>query len=494
MRKLYATIRRNERLAERRSPMFEKNRFAKFLLAFNVAFWAAYLIFIGVMLYVALSEEAPHMEPYHLLNSGLPVILLLDFLVRFLMQVPAQEVKPYLLLPVPRHKVVNLYLLRAGLNGFNLFWLFLFVPFSLLSVTRFYGLTGVLLYNLGIVLLMVANAYWSVLARSFIRQSAVWMLLPAGVYGVMALLEFLPDTGWTGRFFMDLGEGYILGSPLAFGLTLVCIGGLFLLNSRMQERFIFQELGRVEDKNVRISNYRFLDGYGLTGEYIRLELKLMFRNKMPKRQFWMFIVCMGILAGILVADAEESMSSNFGLVYCYSLLGLMTLSTILSSEGNYIDGLMVRKESLRELLHAKYYMQCVLLIIPFLMTLPAVFLTDHVTLLTLLAFVSFSMGCSFPMMMQLAVYNNRTINLNAAAMQKSGGNSAYQSLIMGCSFGVPLILIGIIRAFADADTTYLILLLMGLPGISLHKWWIENIYRRFRKRRYANMEGFRNTR
>lgn len=494
MRKLYATIRRNERLAERRSPMFEKNRFAKFLLAFNVAFWAAYLIFIGVMLYVALSEEAPHMEPYHLLNSGLPVILLLDFLVRFLMQVPAQEVKPYLLLPVPRHKVVNLYLLRAGLSGFNLFWLFLFVPFSLLSVTRFYGLTGVLLYNLGIVLLMVANAYWSVLARSFIRQSAVWMLLPAGVYGVMALLEFLPDTGWTGRFFMDLGEGYILGSPLAFGLTLVCIGGLFLLNSRMQERFIFQELGRVEDKNVRISNYRFLDGYGLTGEYIRLELKLMFRNKMPKRQFWMFIVCMGILAGILVADAEESMSSNFGLVYCYSLLGLMTLSTILSSEGNYIDGLMVRKESLRELLHAKYYMQCVLLIIPFLMTLPAVFLTDHVTLLTLLAFVSFSMGCSFPMMMQLAVYNNRTINLNAAAMQKSGGNSAYQSLIMGCSFGVPLILIGIIRAFADADTTYLILLLMGLPGIALHKWWIENIYRRFRKRRYANMEGFRNTR
>ena len=494
MRKLYATIRRNERLAERRSPMFEKNRFAKFLLAFNVAFWAAYLIFIGVMLYVALSEEAPHMEPYHLLNSGLPVILLLDFLVRFLMQVPAQEVKPYLLLPVPRHKVVNLYLLRAGLNGFNLFWLFLFVPFSLLSVTRFYGLTGVLLYNLGIVLLMVANAYWSVLARSFIRQSAVWMLLPAGVYGVMALLEFLPDTGWTGRFFMDLGEGYILGSPLAFGLTLVCIGGLFLLNSQMQERFIFQELGRVEDKNVRISNYRFLDGYGLTGEYIRLELKLMFRNKMPKRQFWMFIVCMGILAGILVADAEESMSSNFGLVYCYSLLGLMTLSTILSSEGNYIDGLMVRKESLRELLHAKYYMQCVLLIIPFLMTLPAVFLTDHVTLLTLLAFVSFSMGCSFPMMMQLAVYNNRTINLNAAAMQKSGGNSAYQSLIMGCSFGVPLILIGIIRAFADADTTYLILLLMGLPGIALHKWWIENIYRRFRKRRYANMEGFRNTR
>ena len=494
MRKLYATIRRNERLAERRSPMFEKNRFAKFLLAFNVAFWAAYLIFIGVMLYLALSEEAPHMEPYHLLNSGLPVILLLDFLVRFLMQVPAQEVKPYLLLPVPRHKVVNLYLLRAGLSGFNLFWLFLFVPFSLLSVTRFYGLTGVLLYNLGIVLLMVANAYWSVLARSFIRQSAVWMLLPAGVYGVMALLEFLPDTGWTGRFFMDLGEGYILGSPLAFGLTLVCIGGLFLLNSRMQERFIFQELGRVEDKNVRISNYRFLDGYGLTGEYIRLELKLMFRNKMPKRQFWMFIVCMGILAGILVADAEESMSSNFGLVYCYSLLGLMTLSTILSSEGNYIDGLMVRKESLRELLHAKYYMQCVLLIIPFLMTLPAVFLTDHVTLLTLLAFVSFSMGCSFPMMMQLAVYNNRTINLNAAAMQKSGGNSAYQSLIMGCSFGVPLILIGIIRAFADADTTYLILLLMGLPGIALHKWWIENIYRRFRKRRYANMEGFRNTR
>ena len=33
-----------------------------------------------------------------------------------------------------------------SLDFFNLFWLFLFVPFSIITVTKFYGISGVLTY------------------------------------------------------------------------------------------------------------------------------------------------------------------------------------------------------------------------------------------------------------------------------------------------------------------------------------------------------------
>ena len=82
---LFLEIRRNRKLAARRSPMFEKNRFAKVFMYCGIAFWAAYLLFIGVMLPFAFQESFPGMEPYHILNQGLVIILAIDFLIRFML-------------------------------------------------------------------------------------------------------------------------------------------------------------------------------------------------------------------------------------------------------------------------------------------------------------------------------------------------------------------------------------------------------------------------
>lgn len=100
---LLSIIRQNQKLAAKRNPAFDRNRFAKFLIYFMVAFWAAYLIFIGVMLSFAFEDIFPSMEPYHIMNQGLIYLLILDFLLRFMLQ-PAmsQEIKPYLLMPVKR--------------------------------------------------------------------------------------------------------------------------------------------------------------------------------------------------------------------------------------------------------------------------------------------------------------------------------------------------------------------------------------------------------
>ena len=100
---LFTIIRRNEKLAAKRSPMFDKNRFAKFLIYFMVAYWAALLLFMGVTLPSAFESAAPSMEPYHILNQGLIFVLITDFLVRFVIQTAtSHEIKPYLLMPVKK--------------------------------------------------------------------------------------------------------------------------------------------------------------------------------------------------------------------------------------------------------------------------------------------------------------------------------------------------------------------------------------------------------
>ena len=156
---LLTEIRRNQKLAAKRNPMYDRNRFAKFLIYLFTAFWAAYLVLIGVSLSFAFEEDIPGMEPYDALDSVLILFLLIDFLIRFLFPTPAQEIKPYLLLPVSRQRLINTLLVQVGLKLYNLFWLFLFVPFAALTAARYFGVAGVTGYAVGIWLLMTANAY-----------------------------------------------------------------------------------------------------------------------------------------------------------------------------------------------------------------------------------------------------------------------------------------------------------------------------------------------
>ena len=68
-----------------------------------VAFWAAYLIFIGITLALGLKEGIQNMEAYHVFNQFIIYLLFADFLLRFMGQpATSQEIKPYLLFPIKK--------------------------------------------------------------------------------------------------------------------------------------------------------------------------------------------------------------------------------------------------------------------------------------------------------------------------------------------------------------------------------------------------------
>ena len=96
--------------------------------------------------------------------------------------------------------------------------------------------------------------------------------------------------------------------------------------------------------------------------------------------------------------------------------------------------------------------------------------------------------------MQMAVYNNKTAPLNTNTIGKQQSNNMYQSLIVICAFSLPLLINKALTLFLDETTAYIILTILGLSGFVTHRYWIHNIYVRLMKRKYQNMEGFRNTR
>ena len=494
---LYKIIKQNQKLAEKRNPAFDTNRFAKFLIYFMVVYWAAIFLFLGVSLPFMFEGLVPNMEPYHIMNQGILYVMAGDFLMRFMAQPSvSQEIKPYLLMPVKRQKLISLLLLKSGLDGYNFIWFFVYVPFAFLTVIRFYGFGGMFLYLLGIWLIFVFNNYWYLLCKLLLGEKTLWLLLPTLVFGALGAAEFLLDGLPISRFTMDLGEGFIEGNPLSFLFVLACIGVMFLINLKLQQRMIYNELSKKEDTKIkRVSEYKFLDKYGEVGEYIRLELKLITRNKTVKTQFRMgLIVMLGFSFALAFTDVYDgSYMTSFICLYNYAVLPIMTLGQVMSFEGNYIDGLMSRKESIFNLLRAKYYLTTLIILVPFLIMMFPI-AKGKITLLAAIAYLIFVAGFVFFMLLQLAVYNTRTLPLNANLMKSNKSSNWIQGLVTGCAFMLPLLIDKLLSALLQEEVAHIILILIGLGFIATHNLWIKNIYKRFMKRRYKNMEEFRASR
>ena len=248
-------------------------------------------------------------------------------------------------------------------------------------------------------------------------------------------------------------------------------------------------------RQVRTNNMMFLDKLGVKGEYLKLELKSTMRNLVVRKQFLSGVICMLMLCVLFsFTDVYEGVPFMriFICVYCFTCLGVMTLTTIMCAEGNYMDGLMVRKETVLSLLKAKYYFHCLILIVPFLFSLMPI-LEGKITWLMALGCMFFTSGAVFPFIFQLAVYNDSTIHLNEK-LTRAGRDTKVQMLMSAAALFLPMMVMYVLVDLFDDQIASAVMMSLGLIGTVLHPLWLRNIYKRFMEHRYQNLDGFRNSR
>ncbi len=493
MKTLFKELRQQGKLADRRHPMYEKNKFGKFFAYFMAIFWLAYLVFFGTLF--AFTFDGGAVEPYHILNKGMLIVLVIDFMMRFVFQkTPTQEMKPYLLLPVKKNRVLDFLLLRSGLDTYNSVWLFLYVPFALFTVVKFYGFTGLITYNLGIYLLIILNNYWFLLCRTLLSEKFWWILLPTLVYGGLAVAEFVFDHQ-VSTFTMNLGDAFIEGNILAFLGVILAIGCMWIINRAVMSRLVYSEINKVQDtKVVTVSEYKFLERYGEVGEYFRLELKMLLRNKRTRSSLRTIALVVILFSGILsFSEIYDSLfMTSFIAIYSFVAFGTVILTQIMGYEGNYIDGLMTRKESIMNLLKAKYYFYSLMVLIPFILLIPAMIM-GKISLLTSITMMFFTTGVVYFMLFQMVPYNNKTVPLNEGLTGRQASGTGYQNIIGIASFGIPMMLYFSFNSIFGETLGQWILMGIGIAFTVTSSLWIKNIYSRFMVRRYKNMEGFRDS-
>lgn len=483
---LFRLLRKNINLSYRRSPAFEQNRWAKVLIGFGGLMFVAYLILYGVLIGMAADGEPG------LLIMSMLIILPIDFLLRFIFQTtPSMMVKPYILLPISRYSAIECFLLSSHISGFNFLWLGLFIPFAIIVLCAGASFLTTLYVVVLALLMIIINSQVYLFFRTLINRNILWIIPALLVYSIPFIPSLITMSTKTLEHTLDAMEKYSTAWWL-LPLALLVLCGLFMVNRHFQFKYVYEEISKQKEKQLkRVSQFAFFNRFGLIGEYLKIELKSNLRNKTMKQRCIMSLALV-VVFSLLIAYTDiydNPMMTNFWCLYCFAIYGMTALIKIMGQEGNYISLLMTQRENIISLLKAKYIFYCAVLIIPFLIMLPAVF-KGKFTLLMLFAYMLLVGGLIHFIIFQLAVYNKQTIPLQLKVTGKGNFENGIQIVIEMAALLLPGMIVGIGYFTVGLTATYIFMCVLGLAFIVTYPLWTRNIYNRMMKRRYENIEGF----
>ena len=485
---LFKLLRANNKLSYRRSPAFEQSQWAKLLMYIGGGIFAIYLIIYGAIIGFAAEGEAGSIIAFMIL------ILPIDFLLRFIFQTtPAMMVKPYILMPISRFTAIECFLASSHVSGYYLLWLAMFVPYSIVAIAGGAGFFSVLYVLLVSELLIILNSQVYLFFRTLVNRSVLWML-PALLLYAAPFLPLLIDKKWLNReldLLQEIGAAWWM-----LPLVLALIAGMFFVNRHFQFKYVYEEISKKKESELkRVSTFSFFNRFGIVGEYLKLELKSNLRNKVM-RQRTIMSLSLVIIFSLLIAYTDvydNLMMTNFWCLYCFAIYSVTSLIKIMGQEGNYIDLLMTRRESILSLLKAKFWFYVAVLVVPFVIMLPAVF-TGKFTLLMLFAYMLLTGGFIHFVIFQLAVYNKQTLPLQQKVTGKGNIENGMQIVIELVALLGPGIIVGVGYLLVGMTYTYLFMCALGLAFILTYPLWLRNVYNRMMQRRYDNLDGFHSTR
>ena len=494
---LFKTLRQHIKISKKRSLAYELNKTAKVLIYLMSGFFIIYMLFIAIAISLVANSSSTE-TPAEFLFGLLPFMLVADFLFRFMgQQTPAQLVKPYLLLPIPKYACVENFILSSMVSENNFLWMFITVPYAIMCLVFSSGLMAAIGFVIGFQLIIIINSQNYMLWRTLIVRSIFWWVAPVIIYSLLFLPWIIKNFDSMFSLYGAIGSGMASWNILTYGGTFALIALFFFINRRIQYHYTIVDTENDKDAKLKtVSEFSQLDRFGQVGEYIKLEIKSIMRNKNMRNSFlYSTIFTIFLSAMISYTDVyDDSFSSKFFIVYVFIINGGMLLVKVMGAEGNYIDCLMTHRENILQLLHAKYYFYTALLLLPFIIMLPTVFMEKY-SLLMLFSMMAFAAGPIFCTFMQMAVWNKQTIPLNSKLVSKGNVETNWFAFAaeMAAMF-LPVVFISLLSLFFSDTITYTVMLIIGLAFIMTRNLWMRNIYKRFMARRYKNTESFRATR
>lgn len=489
---MLATFLSHQRKSFWRSRNKGSNLAGQILIGFFMLYFLVAAIGVGFSMAFLLPELMPNQDALTSFNGIILFYFGLDFLMRLqLQELPTLSIIPYLHLKIPKNKIINFLNVKALFSLFNILPLFIFLPFCFMRIFGTYGIVATIMYIVCILSIMMFNNFFVLYLKRKSITNVLYTLVGLVIIATFAALEYFKVISiMAGSDFVFRG---IASHPYIGLLFPVIAYGAFIFNSNFLKKNLYvEELSSKQEKKGS-TDYAFLNRFGKVGELAALELKLILRHKRPRSSvlmgfFFLFYGFFFYKETALKTDAFGQMM--FGAIFMTGISVIIYGQFMFAWQSAHFDGLLANKIDFKNYIKAKFLLFTIGCTVITLLASFYGFLSPKLLLLHLAAYL-YNIGFGTVVVLYLATYNYKRLDITKAASFNYQGTGATQWLLM---FPYALTPILIYVPFGMLDKPYWGLIavsIFGLIMLLMRGFWTNLIVARFEKQRYKIAEGFR---
>ncbi|MEN1784214.1 MAG: DUF5687 family protein [Bacteroidota bacterium] len=471
-----------------RSAAFDKSLVIKVFLALMTVYLLGNMVLLGSYLYPILRRTVPNQSPLWVLSQFLGYWVFFELLLRyFLQKLPVIDIKPLLINNIPKSNIINYILVKSVFSGFNLLALSIFTPFATVLLAKGYPLLNTLLWCLAIFILTLCINYLVFI----INKSSLAFSLIVGALIVLWGLDYLSLIEVTQVFGPIFHAFYAY--PIAILIPILLLVFLYIFNYRVLsgKRYLDDALKSVASK-AKTSDMVWTKRFGAMASFLKLDLKLIWRNKRTKTQVWVSLMI--VFYGLILYN-NPAYRDVLGMQV---FMGVFMTGFFLANFGQFIPAwdsayysmLMSQNILLRKYLEAKALLISVSVVVMFLLTIPYVYFGWKVLAINT-ACAIYNFGINVPLILYFGSFNKKRIELDQGVFMNSQGASAVQFLLMIPILGLPIALFLLLNWLVYFNITILIISALGVFGYLMKNKILIGITRQYKKKKYVMVAGFK---
>ncbi len=473
-----------------RAPNLSTRLSIKILSFLGFIIFGLYMIGLVFAWYMMVKETYPSADLFEKANTFIYVYFFIVFYAMMYINFDSMQVKPLMLLPVRKSKIIKFQLLKVLFHPVNL----VFIAMISLAVGLFYhsGYEAISLFFWALTLLSLTFVMELIL---FFSSRSLWLniLMSFSVLLIVYKIKWMTaHLQFTGDFFIKVyyQKNWIWLPVILLVLTWT---GLYVY---FKNRFYLDDAIKSKSKNIaKTMDLRWTDRFGRSGQLIKNDLRLIWRNVRPRQGLIGFVIFY-VMAFFLMSDHVSLKQPEFNkMLFLMMLAGYFIIqfgNFIPAWDAEYYPLLMTQNLTYRQYLDAKWQLLSLSVIIVMFLALPFLYLGLKVYLL-ILAMGIFSIGFLLPLTLYAGVFRTTPIKLNekVKAFQSRDSFNTKTFIITMLRLFLPIVIFMLLKKFLGYAYGLGFFVLLGVSGILFRKQLLNHIVKQYQKRKYSMLAAFR---
>ncbi|WBX71317.1 DUF5687 family protein [Tenacibaculum retecalamus] len=470
-----------------RSSYWQKGIALKIIMGFFVLYMVAAFLSIGVGGYFILKKLFPEQDPLQIVNSMLVFVILGDLVFRYLMQkLPVMNIKPLLILPIKKEKLVHYVLGKSAFSGFNFLSLFFYIPFSVVLIMQDYNTIGVLGWLIAMFFVIQAINFLNFLIN---KNNKVFAFIVTLLVGLAILQQF---TSFDISVYSQLIFDAIVANSILVFVPIIIAAVLYYVNFKLlRSRVYLDDLVAIKTEEANTADLSWTEKLGDISPFIKNDIRLIWRNKRTKTVFLMSFLF--LFYGLIFFTQKTYQDMPAMLMFA----GLFVTGGFTLNYGQFIPAwdsahykmLMSQSFRYRKFLDSKWFLMVAMTTILYFLSFPYLYFGTKIFLMITVGAI-FNIGFNSLFLLYAGSFNRKRIDLTKGGFGNTQGTSATQFLIVIPLMLLPMAIFWIFNSFVGYNSGYILVALIGVVGLVFKNYFMNLIEKKYIKDKYAMINAF----